>query len=170
MMAAESVVPSPPSRLKKWIVEPLRAQLSAGASPDKLAWTVAAGMTLGVFPILGSTTLICLIAGWALRMNQAILHVFKALVYPLHLALILPFIRLGERLIGAPMITLSIPQLLARFKTDPLQFAHDFGMAALHGVSAWLLLAPVMAVIIKRSITPALRLLREKINTSPETP
>ena len=167
MMAIGSAGSVHTSRIRKWIVMPLCAQLTAGASPDKLAWTVAAGMTLGIFPIMGSTTLVCLAAGWALRMNQAVLHVFKSLVYPLHLALILVFIRLGERLAGAPLITLSIPQLVARFKTDPLQFAGDFGLAAWHGVSAWLLLAPVMAILIKLAASPALRALRGKINTCP---
>ncbi|MEX1048232.1 MAG: hypothetical protein WED15_01800 [Akkermansiaceae bacterium] len=113
-------------------------------------------MVLGVFPIMGSTTLVCLLAGWLLRLNQPVLHVFKTLVYPLHLALILVFIRLGERLYGVPLISFSIPQLIVRFREDPLQFARDFGMAAWHGVSAWLLIAPVAALLIKLAVMPML--------------
>ena len=142
---------------RRWLVAPVVAQLTGGISPERIGWTIALGIVLGVFPIMGSTTLVCLLAGWMLHLNQPVLHVFKTLVYPLHLALILVFIRLGERLVGAPLISFSIPQLVGKFKESPLQFARDFGMAAWHGVSAWLLIAPVAAVLIKMAVMPALR-------------
>ena len=142
---------------RRWLVAPVVTQLTHGTSPDRIGWTIALGMVVGVFPIMGSTTLVCLLIGWLLRLNQPVLHVFRAVVYPLHLALILIFIRLGERLYGAPLISFSIPQLIGKFKDSPLQFARDFGMAAWHGVSAWLLIAPVAAVLIKMAVMPALR-------------
>lgn len=142
---------------RRWLVAPVVTQLTHGTSPDRIGWTIALGMVVGVFPIMGSTTLVCLLIGWLLRLNQPVLHVFRAVVYPLHLALILIFIRLGERLYGAPLISFSIPQLIGKFKDSPLQFARDFGMAAWHGVSAWLLIAPVAAVLIKMAAMPALR-------------
>lgn len=142
---------------RRWLVAPVVAQLTRGTSPDRIGWTIALGVVVGVFPIMGTTTLVCLLIGWLLRLNQPVLHVFRAVVYPLHLALILIFIRLGERLYGAPLISFSIPQLIGKFKDSPLQFARDFGMAAWHGVSAWLLIAPVAAVLIKMAAMPALR-------------
>ena len=142
---------------RRWLVAPVVTQLTHGTSPDRIGWTIALGMVVGVFPIMGSTTLVCLLIGWLLRLNQPVLHVFRAVVYPLHLALILIFIRLGERLYGAPLISFSIPQLIGKFKDSPLQFARDFSMAAWHGVSAWLLIAPVAAVLIKMAAMPALR-------------
>lgn len=142
---------------RRWLVAPVVTQLTHGTSPDRIGWTIALGMVVGVFPIMGSTTLVCLLIGWLLGLNQPVLHVFRAVVYPLHLALILIFIRLGERLYGAPLISFSIPQLIGKFKDSPLQFARDFGMAAWHGVSAWLLIAPVAAVLIKMAAMPALR-------------
>ncbi len=147
---------------QRWFIAPIKAQLMQGMTVDRVSWTIALGVVLGVFPIMGSTTLVCLLAGWALHLNQALLHVFKTAVYPLHLALILVFIRLGERLYGAPLIAFSIPQLLARFKEDPLQFARDFGLAAWHGVSAWLLIAPVAALLIKMAVIPVVARLAEK--------
>ena len=119
---------------RRWLVAPVVAQLTVGISPERIGWTIALGIVLGVFPIMGSTTLISLLVGWILHLNQPVLHVFKTLVYPLHLALILVFIRLGERLYGVPLIAFSIPQMIAKFKADPLLFAQDFGMAAWHGV------------------------------------
>ena len=151
------VVTAKESWWRRWLVAPVLAQLTHGTAPDKVGWTIALGMVLGVFPIMGTTTLLCLLTGWLFRLNQPVLHVFRAVVYPLHLALILVFIRLGERLYGAPLIAFSIQQMIGKFKADPLQFARDFGMAAWHGVSAWLEVAPLATVLIKIALMPALR-------------
>ena len=141
---------------RRWIVQPVINQLTRGIAPKKLAWTIALAVVLGIFPIMGTTTVICLAAGWALQLNQPILLAFKSLVYPLHLALILVFIHVGQRLHGAAPLLLDIPELLVRFRTDPLQFARDFGLAAWHGVVAWLLVAPALAVTVRLALLPVL--------------
>lgn len=138
-------------------MEPIVNQLKRGISPEKLSWTIALGVTLGIFPIMGSTSLVCFIAGYFLKLNQAILHLFKTLTYPLHLALILVFIRLGQHLNGVPPIKFSIPQMLARFKDDPAQFGRDFGMAALHGIEAWAIAAILLIPLIRLISLPLLR-------------
>lgn len=144
------------SRWYRCVVGPVLSQLISGSSPERIAWTISLGVVLGVFPIMGTTTALCLLVGWMLKLNQPVLHVFKALVYPLHLALILVFIRLGERLYRVPLISFSIPELITKFKEDPIQFGRDFGLAAWHGASAWLLIAPVAMILIKMAVMPML--------------
>jgi len=151
------------SRLQRWIIAPILDQLTRGISPEKLSWTIALGVTLGIFPIMGSTSLVCFIAGYFLKLNQAILHLFKTLTYPLHLALILVFIRLGQHLNGVPPIKFSIPQMLAQFKDDPAQFARDFGVAALHGIEAWALAAIFLIPLLYFISLPILRKLLGKV-------
>jgi hypothetical protein len=153
---------------RRWLLKPVLAQLTQGISADRLAWTIALGIVFGVFPIMGSTTLVCLLMGYLFRLNQPVLHVFKTAVYPLHLALILVFIHLGERLFGVPPLSFSIPELVGKFKADPLQFARDFGMAALHGVVAWAVIAPVAAMLIKVSVLPMLIRLRNSVESKRE--
>jgi uncharacterized protein (DUF2062 family) len=171
MMAEEASIIPRESWWRRWFVKPVMKQLTAGMSPNRISWTISLGIVLGVFPILGSPTLICLFVGWMFGLNQPLLQVFKELVYPLHLALILVFIRLGERLYGVPLTLFSISQLMAKFKDDPAKFMSDFGMTALHGVSAWLLMAPFVAIIIKISVMPIVqrlsrsRIARKEINS-----
>ncbi|MBJ7256313.1 MAG: DUF2062 domain-containing protein [Akkermansiaceae bacterium] len=153
---------------RRWLVRPVVGQLTCGVSPQKIAWTISLGIVLGVFPVMGTTTLVCFLMGWMLRLNQPVLHVFKTLVYPLHLAMILVFIRMGEHLYQVPLISFSIPQLLERFKVDPLQFVRDFGMTAWYGVSAWLIVAPLAAFLIKLSVMPFLTKLAETIKRRQE--
>jgi uncharacterized protein (DUF2062 family) len=160
--------PSPESsRLRRWIVNPVLEQLKRGTSPEELSWTIALGVTLGIFPIMGSTSLVCFIAGMIFKLNQAILHLFKSLTYPLHLALILVFIRLGQQLNGVTLIKFSIPQMMGQFKDDPAQFGRDFGMAALYGIEAWAIAALILIPLLRIISLPLLKkLVPEKEATS----
>ena len=151
-----------PSRLQRWVIRPIANQLRQGTSPEKLAWSVSLGLTLGIFPIMGSTSLVCFIVGHLFRLNQPVLHLFKTFTYPIHLGLILVFIRIGQHLNGVPPILFSIPQLLTRFKESPAQFASDFGMAALHGIEAWAVSAIFLIPLFYYVSLPILRKLSRK--------
>jgi hypothetical protein len=56
-----------PSRLKKFwrerVVALVASQLVQGITPQKMALTIALGLSLGIFPILGATTTLCALAG-----------------------------------------------------------------------------------------------------------
>ncbi len=71
-----------PSRLQRWVICPIANQLRQGTSPENLAWSVSLGLTLGIFPIKGFTSLVCFIVGHLFRLNQPVLHLFKTFTYP----------------------------------------------------------------------------------------
>ena len=147
-------------RLSFWrrrVRDPILAQLRQGTTPEKIALTIALGVMLGVFPILGSTTALCLAAAVLLKLNQPVIHLVNWLIYPLQPPLILVFIRLGEKLAGAPPVPFSITDMLARFKDSPAQFFRDFGLTALHGIVGWLLVAPLVVAILYFALRPGLR-------------
>lgn len=129
---------------RRWVVKPVMAQLTQGASPSKIAQAIAFGVTTGVFPLLGTTTILSLAVGIPLKLNQPVLQIFRELVYPLHLATLLVFMRAGETLFGAEHVPLSIAMLTERFFADPAGFMADFGMIGLYGVVVWLLVAPLL--------------------------
>ncbi len=141
----------------RWIIQPIKNQLTQGTTPEKLGWTIGAAIALGIFPILGSTTALCFFAAYLFRLNQPVMYVFKTLIYPLHLSLILVFIRYGQKMHGAELIRFSVPQLLERFLNDPMQFAKDFGLAAWHGITAWMLVAPFLVLAGRLIATPILQ-------------
>ena len=153
---------NPESRFYRWVIRPIAIQLRQGTSPERLSWSISLGVTLGIFPIMGSTTIVCLIIGHICRLNQPILHLFKTFTYPLQLILILVYIRLGQQLNGVPLIKFSIPQMLGQFKEDPARFAHDFGMAALYGIEAWAISAVFLVPALYLASLPILKKLMEK--------
>jgi uncharacterized protein (DUF2062 family) len=149
---------APRSWWKRRVIDVITAQFRQGITPEKIALTVALGGVLAVFPILGSTTPLCALAALWLRLNQPLIQLVNYLCYPLQLLLLIPLYRAGEWL-GAPHLTLSIPQMFARFKAGPLQFIADFATVALGGVGAWCLTAPLVAMVIYLLLRPPLRLL-----------
>ena len=139
------------------IVAPIVAQLTQGVTPQRIALTIALGLMLGVFPILGSTTVLCGLAAVFLRLNQPIIQLVNYLGYPLQVALLIPFYRAGEHLLGRAPIPLSVPLLFQRFSADFWQFLRDFGMIAVGGILVWLILAPPISALVYFSVLPALR-------------
>jgi len=147
-----------PAWWRRRLLEPVLAQLRNGISPDKIAFTIAMGAMLGIFPVIGTTTILCLSAGFLLKLNQPVLHLVNYLVYPLELALILVFIRMGELLYHAQEIPFAIPEMLTLFHAAPVRFFREFAMTFVHCISAWLLVAPPGTALIYYSLRPALNI------------
>ena len=55
----------------------IREQITQGANPHGLALSCAVAITLGTVPLLGTTTLLCFIAGLIFKVNQPSDSVFK---------------------------------------------------------------------------------------------
>lgn len=143
---------------RRRIVAPIVGQLRQGITPEKIALTIALGAVIGVFPILGSSTLLCALVAFALRLNQPVIQLVNYFAYPLQLVLLIPLLRAGERF-GAPHLALSIPQLAERFQAGAWQFILDFGLIALGGAAAWCVLAPVATAILYFGLRGPLRVL-----------
>jgi len=152
---------APPSRLKTFwrerVISVITAQFVQGITPSKISLTIALGLNLGIFPILGTTTILCAVAGLWLKLNQPVIQLVNWIASPLQLMLILVFVRLGEWLLRAPHLQLSIPLLIRKFHDSPMNFLREFGLTGLHGIIAWLLLAPFLTAIIYAALLPPLK-------------
>lgn len=147
---------------------PILAQLRQGITPEKIALTIALGVMLGIFPILGMTTLLCTLAGIRLRLNQPVIQLVNFLVYPLQLALLIPFYRAGEMLFRQPPVPiLSVTDLVARFNAGPGQFLIDYGLVGAYGVVVWTLVAPLATAGMYLLLRPLLRGLRASDRNPP---
>lgn len=136
------------SWLRRRVWEPLLALLRTGLTPRGLAWSVAAGLALGTFPMLGSTTLLCALAAFLFRLNQPAMQLVNYLAYPLQLALLVPFIRLGERLFRAEPMPLSLTGMLQALNADTWGTIALFWTRIWHACVVWALVAlPLMALL-----------------------
>lgn len=68
-----------------------------------MALLLALGLVLGVFPIMGCPTVLCLLAALGFRLNAAALQALNNLATPLQLALLLPLNQAGVCLCGGAL-------------------------------------------------------------------
>jgi uncharacterized protein (DUF2062 family) len=147
--------PRPP--LKKRVDAVILQQLTQGLSPEKLALTIAVGLCIAINPVIGTTTIGCFVAAWALRLNQPVIQVINWFSYALQLLLIFPFVRLGEWIFRAPPERRSFAELAALMKADPLGSLAMLSSTIGHAVVAWLLVAPLIVGAVYFGTLPLIR-------------
>lgn len=155
----------PPKRDSFWqrrLLGPLRAQLTQGVTPDRLALTLAIGTACSLLPFLGFTSLMNLAVGLCLRLNQPILQVLNQLLGPLQLVLILVYVRLGEMIWRAEPVSLSVSTLVSAFRADPGAFMVRFGWTGVHAATAWILTAPFLIAGLYFPLRAAMRKFAKK--------
>ena len=141
----------------------IHTQLTQGVTPHQLALTLALGIGFGLFPLLGFTTPLCLIAALVFRLNQPFIQFINYLLTPVHLIMIPIFLRIGEYIIGAEPISFSVTVMLNDLKEGPALFMEKYGMAAAYGILAWTLIAPVLSFMIYVISKPMFIRIRDRL-------
>src|ERR1700753_1436299 len=151
------------------LVRPVIELLRTGVTPEKIALSLVFGITLGVFPVLGSTTLLCAVAALALRLNLPAIQLVNYFVYPLQIALLIPFFRMGEKLFGAQHLPLSVPQIYAMIHASMTGAIRALWTTTWHAIVVWGLLSPIAGIVLYFSLAPLLRrVARRKLVSVPE--
>lgn len=140
----------------------IAAQLGQGHTPEKIALSVALGITLGLFPIFGATTLLCVVAAVALRLNHPAIQVTNQLMYLVQIPLIVVFIRIGESMLGVAPIPFSATLMLAELRTHPALLFERFGTAGLHGILGWAVVAPAVVGLTYAALLPIVRVVSRR--------
>jgi hypothetical protein len=134
-----------------------------GASPEKLAWSIAAGLLIGINPILGSTTVLCLAIAFIFRLNIAASQIGNHIAYPLELILIIPFIHAASRIFHTEPMPLSANELLRAAREHPLDLTRRLWLWEWHAFLLWVILAAVAVPLVAFALTPVLRRLLSRI-------
>ena len=152
------------------VFDPLVTQLTQGITPEKIALTLAVGSACALFPILGTATLLCLVVGIALRLNQPLIQMVNALCTVPHLLVVYGLIRFGEFISGAPPTRLTMADFLFRAPHTHLRLwvvlqqlwhehgmiLHRFELTVLHAVLGWMIVAPFWIMIVYYLSVPVL--------------
>ena len=136
---------------------PIFALLRLGATPQKLAWSIAVGLLIGINPIIGSTTILCLAVAFIFRLNVAASQIGNHIVYPLELLLVIPLMRLGSFVFHTEPIPLSPGALLESARTNPLALTRQLWRWEWHAFIVWASIAAIAIPLIAFALTPLLR-------------
>lgn len=145
-------MPGTPSRRA---AEFLAAQLRQGLTPHEVSLTLAVGLCLSVPPVIGTTTILCALAAVVLRLNHPLIQAVNFLAYPLQLALLIPFLRAGEWLFGAPHTPLSPGKILAMARADLPGMIASLWTVTWHGAVVWAVASLPAGLLIYLAVRPA---------------
>jgi Uncharacterized protein conserved in bacteria (DUF2062) len=125
-------------------------------SPENVAMLLTIGLVLGIFPMYGLPTILCVLASLAMRMNFPALQVVNQLSWPLQVAMLVPFARLGSRII--------VPS--GGFATT---IAGRLGTTVLQAVAGWFCVCIPLGLLLYFSLVYILRR-NANCNTAVVTP
>lgn len=150
---------APETFWRRRVVSPVVHQFTQGITPEKIALTLAVGSACALFPIIGTTTLLCLLVGVTLRLNQPVIQAVNLACLPLHLPVIIALFHLGNRIFGVHSHGLMrlVHEGIGSAWQQPRLFFHQFGDVVLHLAVAWAVIAPLWIGLVYLISLPVLR-------------
>lgn len=150
------------------VVEPLvgmvRSVFTQGLTPELMSLSLAFGVTGGLFPVPGVTTIVCGLFVYLFGLNLAACQLMNVLLTPLDLMMILPFIRMGEWIffVSEPL-PFSADKLATMLSSDFFGSVSALGGSFLRGIVAWGLFTMFLTPILYYVLLPIQRVLVPKL-------
>jgi hypothetical protein len=158
---------SAPPAHHNWIyrrgVLPILALLRMGAAPRRLAWSIAVGLVIGINPVVGTTTALCLAAAFVFRLNVVASQIANHAMFPLELVLVIPFIKLGSRVFHTAAMPLSPRLFLRAIRVAPLALTRQLWLWEWHALVLWAAISVVAVPLLALALTPLLKRLLTRI-------
>jgi uncharacterized protein (DUF2062 family) len=155
------------SWIHRRIVLPILALLRMGATPERLAWSLAVGLVVGVNPLLGSTTLLALGVAAAFRLNFAASQLGNHAMYPLELAMFPVFVKLGSLLFRTARLPWEGKQLWLAARAHPWDTTRVLWQWEWHALVVWAAFAVVALPAIALGMEPVLAHMQERMRRKP---
>ena len=138
--------------LNEKVVTPVQCAICQGLDSNGVASGLALGLTTGVFPIPGLTTVPTLVFAFVFQINVVVAQATNLLGTPLNLATVVPYMWLGQWILGADEFSFSIEEF-------SLSEASKFALPISYGVVAWLVTSPILYLLAYTLFKPASRFL-----------
>jgi uncharacterized protein (DUF2062 family) len=151
------------------LIKPLLDLLKQGVTPEKLALSIALGAVFGILPALGWTTVLCALIAFIWGLNLPAIQIVNYFMYPLQIALIIPFFRLGEHIFRAPHLPISVAQIYAIGRANLWGSIMFLWTTTWHAIVAWAIIAPFLAAILYSMLVPLLRHFLRKQSSPPQS-
>jgi len=148
--------------IKRGIIHPVIDLLKQGVTPEKISLSIALGGTVGIFPVIGTTSLFCGLLSYFLRLNMIAIQAVNYAVYPVQILMLVPFVRLGESISGSEPFPISTDAIIAMLKLGLIPTVRYFWEATINGIMGWAVISTPSAFLVYIIIVPILRKTAEK--------
>ncbi len=106
--------------------------------------------------MLGVSTPLLTVIALAMRLNLPAIQLVNYLASPLQLLLIIPFVRVGERLLGAAPQPLTVSAGLELLAQGAMRAVVILSDAIVHAALGWIAIGPVLIFLLYRAFLPLL--------------
>src|SRR5262245_2595982 len=130
--------------VRRRLIDPILELLRQGVTPQKIALSLAFGLGVGIFPVLGVSTVLCTLIAIVLRLNLPAIQLVNYLASPLQLALIVPFVRVGETVLGLAHQPVSISEGFRLMAIGVMHAITVLWDAIVHAALGWIVIGPVL--------------------------
>jgi uncharacterized protein (DUF2062 family) len=152
------------SAIQRVVVLPVKRLLRMGATPERLAWSLAVGLVVGVNPLLGSTTLLVLGLAALFRLNMVASQVGNHAMYPVEIAMFPVFIKLGSLLFSTQRLPIEGSKLLTAARQHPWDTTRLLWLWEWHALVVWAAFAVVMLPVLGFGLRPVLQHMQQRMS------
>jgi uncharacterized protein (DUF2062 family) len=153
--------------VQRRVVKPVMDLLCMGATPERLAWSIAAGVLIGLNPVLGSTTVLAIAVASVFRLNYVASQVGNHVVYPFELLLFPVWIKMGSILFGTPGLKLGRRELMHAVKQHPWQTTKALWTWEWHALVVWAFAAAIVTPLLAMALKPLLQKMLDRLHNEP---
>lgn len=106
----------------------------------------------------------CFLAAILLGLNAPAIQLVNYLVYPLQIAMLVPFLGMGQWIFAAPPVIVSAGRIFQLIRTDVWGAIGTLWTATLHALVAWVALASLAAPLLYLLLVHVLRQLGRSLS------
>lgn len=133
------------------------AQLTQGATPEKISQSLSAGILIGCFPLLGFTTGLAALCGFIFKLNHIVVQATHYMLYPVQIILIPIYIHVINLIIPVGDVPIRPDLIIEAFNKDWVQFLKDYSMIGLYAVILWAILSSLLIMILPKLFLPMIK-------------
>ena len=134
--------------LRRKVLRKILYALKKGITPHKLALSVSLGITIGIIPLYGLTSILVTLIALVFRLNFTASQVAHYIVHPIQILLIFPFIKLGDMVFNNSLLPHSMKEFIFQMRTDVWGTLHNFWLAYLTATVIWFVVSIPLSIIL----------------------
>lgn len=117
----------------------LLALIKLSTNARTTALSVTFGFYFGIFPVIGATTMLCIIAALIFRLDHLITQLVNWLVFPLQILFIIPFYKTGGILLAnySPVATAQKLSFSGLLSPGSIKTISEAITSAIGGIVVW---------------------------------
>ena len=131
----------------KYVI-PVKNLLLQGISPNAIALAIAGALAISLFPVIGSTTILCALFALRFRLNLPLIQIINYSMFPIQIIMLFPWMKLGAFIFRYEKLKYTLNEILTMISTDTLHAISVLWYVTLQAIGAWILITPIITYAI----------------------